>query len=69
MIKISEMTEAEKIGLMEQLWADLRSAPDRFKSPAWHGELLLARQKGLDAGTEQILDWEDAKRRIQAEIS
>lgn len=69
MIQISEMSRTEKLSLMEQLWADLRSMPGGFESPAWHAELLEARQRGLENGTERILDWEEAKRRIRAEIS
>lgn len=61
----AEMTRAERIGAMESLWADLSQAEERLDSPAWHGEILRIRKQRVAAGTEQILDWQEAKTLIR----
>lgn len=66
---LESMTVEEKLELMEQLWADLSSRSDVELSPAWHRDVLAEREEALKRGEEEILDWEDAKGRIEKEIS
>ena len=60
-LPLAEMTVAEKLELMETIWADLSRDPDEIPSPAWHGEVLRERQRQLDVGEVEYLDWEDVK--------
>ncbi len=67
-LPLDKMSTIDKIRVMETLWEDLcRNAGD-FASPSWHGEVLKARQKNLDAGTEKITDWEEAKKDIRKTV-
>ena len=57
---------AERLRAMEALWDSLcRGAAGDALSPGWHAEVLSARAAALDAGTEKISSWADAKKRIR----
>jgi hypothetical protein len=62
------MTTAEKLQTMEALWEDLCKKNDEFVSPSWHGEILSKWDKNLSEGKDSILDWHQAKERIQNAI-
>ena len=64
-LNLTQMTKAEKIGAMESLWADLCENEGGIDSPAWHGEVLQTRKQRVKAGTEKILDWQEAKAAIR----
>ncbi len=67
-LPLAEMSIAEKLAAMEALWDDLaRHAPEQT-APEWHGEILAERERRLVAGQEEVLDWEEAKRRLRQEI-
>ena len=64
-LPLDRMSRAEKMRAMESLWDDLCRDPEGTESPAWHGEVLRQREGAVQAGTEAILDWRDAKRRVR----
>lgn len=67
-LPLKEMSVAEKLEAMETLWADLsRSAPE-WVVPEWHALVLEERERRLATGEEEVLDWEEAKRRLRQEI-
>lgn len=67
-LPLAEMSVAEKLHAMETLWADLcRNAPEQA-APEWHVQILEERERRLAAGQEEVLDWEEAKRRLRREI-
>jgi hypothetical protein len=67
-LPLADMSVAEKLNAMETLWADLcRTAPEEA-APEWHTQILQEREQRLAAGQEQVLDWEEAKRRLRQEI-
>jgi hypothetical protein len=62
------MSVAEKLEAMETLWTDLcRNAPD-LVTPDWHAKVLEEREHRLARGEEEVMDWEEAKRRLRQEI-
>ena len=62
------MSVADKLHAMEAIWADLcRNAPEEA-APDWHLQILEDRERRLAAGQEEVLDWEEAKRRLRQEI-
>ena len=66
-LPLAEMSVAEKLEAMERLWTDLsRHAADQT-APEWHAEILEERERRLAAGQEEVLDWEEAKRRLRQE--
>jgi len=59
-LKLDEMSIEEKVEVMEALWRDL-SRSDAYVSPAWHGEVLEAREHEGEAPA----DWSEARERIR----
>jgi len=68
-LPLDKMTMAEKIGTMESLWDDLVRGGETMESPLWHGELLDRRDEAVRDGTEPVLDWAEAKKRIRESVS
>ncbi|MGV3484891.1 MAG: addiction module protein [Planctomycetaceae bacterium] len=63
-IQLDTLSVAEKLALMERLWADLSRCPMDIPSPDWHGDVLAARLTAAREGKTTFVDWEDAKRRL-----
>jgi len=68
-LPISDLSLAQKLDLMEALWADLSRDDKNLESPAWHKEVLEDRQKAFEAGKISASDWEEAKKRIRKRVS
>ena len=64
-IPLAEMTIAEKLRALEEIWSDLQSTPDEVPSPAWHTDILRAREDRVREGSSQFGDWGEAKSRIR----
>jgi hypothetical protein len=63
-IAVKEMTYEEKIQTMELIWDDLCHSSDEFKSPAWHKNILSAREEAIEKGEDKFIDWDIAKQNI-----
>ena len=61
---IRQLPLFEKLALMEAVWAELASDPTTVEVPQWHKDILDERQKLLEGGASQVLDWELAKEQI-----
>lgn len=59
--EIRKLPVKEKLQIMEVLWEDLRSQTENEPIPEWHKKILDDRQKEIDAGREEILDWDKVK--------
>jgi putative addiction module component (TIGR02574 family) len=68
-LPISDLSLAQKLDLMETLWAELSRDEKNLESPAWHKDVLEDREKALKAGKISASDWEQAKRRIRKNVS
>lgn len=62
--EIRQLPLPEKLALLEALWAELASDPDAIEVPQWHKDILDERQRSMDQGSSQVLDWELAKEQI-----
>ncbi len=67
-LPLDKMTVEEKLRAMEALWADLSRNADAFESPAWHADILRARDQRIAEGKEPSADWEEAKRRLRQRL-
>ena len=67
-IPLDTMTIDEKLRVMEEIWADLRSKPDNIPSPDWHRDVLNARERKHTDGSITYNDWTAAKERIRKQI-
>ena len=61
-LDIGNLTRTEKLRAMEELWEDLSRPEDEYRSPQWHGDILREREEALQAGKDEFIPWEDAKR-------
>jgi len=68
-LPISRLSLAQKLDLMETLWAELTRDETNLESPAWHKTILEDREKALRAGKVTASDWEQAKKRIRKKVS
>jgi hypothetical protein len=64
-VQIEQMSRAEKLQVMEALWADLSKAEAEVESPAWHAGVLRETEARVAAGEERIADWDTAKRELR----
>ena len=64
-IPLDKMTTEDKLRALEEIWSDLQRTPDEVPSPAWHADVLHAREARVREGSAQIGNWTDAKRRIR----
>ncbi len=67
-ISIDQMTMAEKIRTMEDIWDDLCHHAGEIPSQSWHREVLSQREESLSKGTETFTNWEIAKKRIREKL-
>lgn len=66
-LPLEQMTQKEKIEVMESLWEELCRHADGLESPEWHGTILTQREESVMVGEAQFSDWEAAKKRIREE--
>jgi putative addiction module component (TIGR02574 family) len=59
--EIRQLPLNEKLQIMEAIWEDLRSRAEDVSVPQWHKELLDSRQEAVEAGQEEILEWDEIK--------
>ncbi len=68
-LPVSQLSLAQKLHLMETLWAELSRDEKALKSPAWHEIVLKDREKAFATGKATISDWDQAKKRIKKKVS
>lgn len=66
--ELQQMPRAEKLKLMEALWADLSSDEGALESPAWHAGELKETGERFAAGREEVIGWADAKRQLRKSL-
>lgn len=64
-LPLEQMTTSDKLAAMELLWDDLSRDAESIPSPAWHGEILEAREASVQAGTAEFSDLESVKERLR----
>jgi hypothetical protein len=67
-LPLDQMTIADKLDVMETLWADLARRPADLPSPDWHREVLMERKRLVEEGKLRFLDWETAIRELREEV-
>ena len=67
-LDLDHMTTEEKLAAMEELWEDL-SRRDAVPVPQWHKDILDERQRLIDEGKAEFIDWETAKKQIRERVS
>lgn len=62
---MENMSWDEKFGAMEKLWESRSKEEARLESPSWHEKALGETATRHDAGEEQPIDWDAAKRELR----
>ena len=62
---IENMTTEQKLEAMEALWEEISKEQPAPDSPAWHESALEETRSRFVAGSEDSVDWEEAKRRLR----
>ena len=55
-LPVSRLSLAQKLDLMETIWADLTRDEEKLESPAWHKAVLEDREKAFKAGLKPKYD-------------
>ena len=64
-LPLDQMSVADKLRLIEEVWQDLCLNPDAVPSPPWHGDVLDEREALASEGAASWEDWSEAKSRIR----
>lgn len=67
-LPLDEMTTADKLRALEQLWDDLCRTPESIPSPSWHADVLRAREKRIGEGSSHFTEWSEAKQKIRDSV-
>jgi hypothetical protein len=59
------MSSDKKLRAIEELWESLSQEEARLESPPWHKRALGETATRHDAGEEQPIDWDAAKRELR----
>ena len=65
---IEDMTGAQRVELMEELWKAMSNQPKVYEVPERHRRILEERRDAVERGEIEYIDWEDAKRQIRSQI-
>jgi hypothetical protein len=63
-LPLDQMTVEEKLQLMDILWDDLSQNAGDIPPPAWHGEVLAARQRKIDEGKAKFLPLDEVHKNL-----
>ena len=63
---VFELSPAEKLQLVEDLWDDLAATPEAVPLHEWQKEELDARKARLGAERKSPVDWEGVKARARS---
>ncbi len=64
-LPLDKMTTEEKLLALEEIWEDLCRTSDNIPSPNWHVGVLEERQKRVQDGSAEFVEWARAKQNIR----
>lgn len=67
-LELNTMTTEEKLQMMEALWDDLSRNASDIEPPAWHADVLAAREDAVERGDEEFEDWQHAREEIDKAV-
>jgi putative addiction module component (TIGR02574 family) len=66
--ELSRLTDAERLDLLEAIWASLENRGE-IPSPAWHEEELRQRHEEVATGKAGFIPWDNAKDEVTRRTS
>ncbi|TVR61812.1 MAG: addiction module antitoxin RelB [Spirochaetaceae bacterium] len=67
-LPLDQMTISEKLRAIEEIWEDLSRSSNDVPSPAWHADVLRARDERTKNGSAKYVDWAEAKKDIRDSV-
>lgn len=67
-IPLEKMSATDKLQAIEEIWADLSMVSEDVPSPAWHADVLRAREERISNGQSRFLDIAQAKAAVREQI-
>jgi hypothetical protein len=67
-IPLDKMSATDKLQAIEEIWADLSRVPEDVPSPAWHADVLRAREQRIADGRSRFLDIAEVKAAVRERI-
>ena len=64
-LPLDKMSVEEKLRALELLWEDLNRTPSSVPSPAWHKDVLEARERRVQEGKEKFISLDEARRTLR----
>ena len=64
-LSVFDLSPAEKLQLVEDLWDDLAATPEAVPIHDWQKDEIARRKQNLMENPASGLDWEDVKRRVR----
>jgi len=64
-LPLDQMSTSDKLRAIEEIWDDLSRTAKDIPSPAWHEDVLRARDDCVSEGSSKYLDWGEAKKNIR----
>ena len=68
-LNFQQMSVSEKLRIMELLWDDLCRTESDIPPPQWHENVLIERENMVRDGSDEFIDWDQAKNEIRQKIS
>ena len=65
-LSVFDLSPAEKLQLVEDLWDDLAATPDAVPVHEWQKQELARRKANLEKNPGSALSWEEVKRRVRS---
>ena len=65
---LPELTNSEKLMLVEQLWSDLAENAEVLVPPKWHEDVLKAREQEWEQRESLAEDWSTARSDLLNEL-
>jgi putative addiction module component (TIGR02574 family) len=65
-VSVFDLTPAEKLQLVEDLWDDLATTPEAVPIHAWQEEELVRRKANLMSHPASALTWDELKQRVRS---
>ena len=67
-LSLDQMTTADKLRALEQIWEDLCRTPKDMPSPSWHADVLQARENRIREGSSHFTGWAEAKQKVRDSV-
>jgi putative addiction module component (TIGR02574 family) len=65
-VSVFDLSPAEKLQLVEDLWDELASSPDAVPIHDWQRDQLARRRANLISNPTSALSWDEVKRRVRS---